>query len=61
MTYTHGTNYGYLRRRCRCDECRAWWSAYMRDYRQRRMVREGETMRNGRFIKPGPDKDEAPG
>jgi hypothetical protein len=52
MTYTHGTNYGYRVAGCRCDACRAWYAAWHRGYRQRRMTRTGETMRRGRFVKP---------
>lgn len=24
MSWRHGTQYGYRRRGCRCDECRGW-------------------------------------
>jgi hypothetical protein len=32
----HGTLGSYVNDRCRCDECRAAWAAYHREYRARR-------------------------
>lgn len=34
--HEHGTWGTYRNRRCRCDECRAFVSAYMREYRKRK-------------------------
>ena len=33
----HGSLYGYTKRKCKCDECRAIWNAYVnRRYHERR-------------------------
>lgn len=50
MTFKHGTNYGYQHKHCRCEECRAWWNAWSRTYRKRRMARTGERMVDGKFV-----------
>jgi hypothetical protein len=34
----HGTINGYTNLKCRCDDCRAAMSAYMREYRQGRFT-----------------------
>src|SRR5258706_15557191 len=31
----HGTRYAYRKRKCRCDKCRAWKSAVMREANER--------------------------
>lgn len=47
----HGTQRGYKKFKCTCEECCKWWSDYMQGYRQRRMKKTGERMWKGRFIK----------
>lgn len=36
--FEHGTVYGYRRRKCRCDSCRAAWGADCRRYQTRSIV-----------------------
>jgi hypothetical protein len=50
----HGTNYGYMKRKCKCARCRAWWSAWFSAYKERRQARTGEAFsgRLGGFV-PG--------
>lgn len=38
----HGDNYSYIKCKCRCPECRAWWAAYWENYLRRRFARTGE-------------------
>lgn len=38
----HGTTGGYGNWKCRCQECRAAWAAYKREYRRWRMAWTGE-------------------
>lgn len=38
--FTHGTQYGYRARACRCDECRAWQAAKMRETFARQRLRK---------------------
>lgn len=32
-SFRHGTRYGYRRKRCRCDACKAWNTAESKRYR----------------------------
>lgn len=40
----HGTRAMYRGRGCRCDECRAWCAAQMREYAARRLERDGVSL-----------------
>ena len=50
----HGKNYGYFKKNCRGPKCRAWWAAYQKEYRKKRMAITGEAFsgRRGGFV-PG--------
>lgn len=50
MTWNHGAS-GYRNYACRCRTCKDGFAADMREYRQRRMARNGERMLAGRFFK----------
>ena len=52
MSYTHGTQYGYRSKGCKCAACKAWFAGKSRAYRQRRKARTGERILHGKFVKP---------
>lgn len=45
---THGTNYGYLKKKCRCPRCRAWAVAWFGEYRKIRWEQYGEVSSGSR-------------
>lgn len=45
---THGSNYAYIKRKCRCPECKAWAAAWQKEYRKRRCAKTGEVFSGNR-------------